>query len=341
MKIEQLKSGNYRVRLMEDGKRYSLTFNHHPSDKEIYAALAKKQNAPDAAQELDSGINLTQAVKNYIELKKDRNSPATLREYERLTNHFTKEFCSKDLSTITQLDVDREIAIWLKDKLAYKTMHNYIHMFQAVVNKYGNTVYNFDMLPEKPKKVEPYIPTSEDVKRILQYFKDNQTPAYVAFWLSMYGLRRGEICAIDPATDIDYETATIHVTKDMVEDVDHNWIIKPPKTQVSVRDVAISRDLSELIRITGKIYTGHPNSLNKALRRAQQALKINSFSWHKMRHYCCTELYEAGISENNILAYMGWSETSDVMRDVYRHFRLKSDKVKQREIADLISKKVV
>lgn len=341
MKYEILPSGNYRVKRFLNGKRYSLTFKHIPTESEITQALVNKaSNISVTAQEPQIALTFAKAVKEYITLKKDRNSASTLKEYDRLPKRFSEEFCNKSITDITQLDVDKEVAAWLKKKLSYKTIVNYFRMMQTVIKKFGGIEYSEDMLPEKPKKEEPYIPTSEDVSKMLPYIRDNYPMHYILFWISCYGLRRGEICALT-LDDIDFENAIIHVRKDMVQDSNLNWVIKEPKTQASKRDVPISKDLSELIRLSGCVYRGHPNSISKVLSRTQDALGIPRFSLHKMRHYCCSELFDMeGVTETDVMYLMGWAEESDVMRQVYKHSRLKNNLNKQRSIADKLAQRM-
>ena len=341
MKYEILPSGAYRVRPRINGKRFSLTFDHEPTEKEITNAFNNKlYNEVTTSQKPQKGISFEQAVKDYIELKKDRNSPSTLREYEKVLKRFSAEFKAKDIYEIEQLDVDKEVANWLKKDLHYKTMLNYFRMAQTVIRKFGGKTYTMDMLPEKPKKEEPYIPTNEDVSKLLEYAKVNYKKMYVPIWLACYGLRRGEVCALDPDTDIDYENSIIHVTKDLVEDSDHNWVAKEPKTQASKRDVPVAKDLTELIRLSGWKYNEHPHTINKTLRKCEIALGIPTFSLHKLRHYCCSELFDMGCTETDVMAFMGWEKESDCMRQVYKHSRLKTDQERQRDIADKLTSKM-
>ena len=42
MKLEKLPSGSYRAQKMYKGKRYRITFDHKPSEKELTIAFAEK-----------------------------------------------------------------------------------------------------------------------------------------------------------------------------------------------------------------------------------------------------------------------------------------------------------
>lgn len=335
MKIEKLASGSYRVRKMHKGKSISMTFEKKPTEKDVMLAFADKLNALKTCPGGPNSLSFEQAIEKYIELKKDRISVRYVKEYKNLAKKFTDDFRNKDIYKLKQLDMDYQVAAWLEKKLAWKTIKNYHTMACAVIRKFNPDIKLDDnMMPEKPKKQEPYIPTKEDVKVLLDWFRNNCEQCYVAFWLSIFGLRRGEVLALT-ADDVDLD-GTCRINKDMVEGLDHVWVVKEPKTQASIRTIQIDKDLAQLIKLRGYVFKGGTSTVNKALKRAEKELGIEEFSLHKMRHYCCTELYNMGFSEKDIMFFMGWEKESDVMRDVYRHSRLKNDKNKKIEIADAL-----
>ena len=331
-KIEKLPSGSYRVRKMYKGKKVSMTFDKKPTESDIMVAFSEKINTLLNVPESAYRLSFEDAIKKYVELKKDRISVKYQKEYLNLNNKFSEVFAKKDIFKMKQLDFDYEVAKWLEKKLSYKTMLNYYSMAKTVIGKFNPELkLNDNMLPEPPKQEEDYIPTKEDTKKILNWFRENCQQCYVAFWLSIFGLRRGEVFALT-ADDVDLDGAC-RITKDMVEGLEHKWVVKEPKTQASIRTINIDKELAQLIKIQGYVYKGGTTTTNKALQRACKELNIPKFNLHKMRHYCCTELYNMGFTEVDIMAYMGWEKESKVMKDVYRHSRLKKDKLKKIEIA--------
>ena len=143
-------------------------------------------------------------------------------------------------------------------------------------------------LPQKIKK-EPYIPSDDDIKRIL---KDAEGSLYeIAVLLACYGLRRSEICALTP------------------DDIEGNVI---------TRDVIILDSIVEKINRQGYIYKGHPSNISDYLSRTQEKLDIPHFSVHKLRHYFASKLSSMNIPEADIMK-MGGLETDYVMKNVYRH----------------------
>lgn len=332
MKVEKLKSGSYRVRKTYQGHTVSMTFDRKPTERDVMIAFSQKINTALTCPTSSYSLSFEEAVKKYVELKKDRLSVRYQKDYNNLYNKFSTDFAKKDIFKLTQLDFDYEIAKWLEKKLSQKTMKNYLDMARAVINKFNEDLKISDnMLPEKPAEKDIYIPTREDVKKLLVWFRENCEQCYVAFWLSIFGLRRGEVFALS-AEDVDLD-GTCRITKDMVEGTDHKWVIKEPKTQASVRTIVIDKDLAQLIKLRGYVYKGGTTTTGKALNRAQKKLGIPEFNLHKMRHYCCTELYDMQFSEVDIMAYMGWAKESEIMRQVYRHSRLKDNHEKKIIIA--------
>ena len=75
MKIEKLTQNCYRVRKQIMGNRISLTFDHKPSEREIY----KKLSEMDIAEPTKGSFE--QCAISYIESKSNVLSPKTYKEY--------------------------------------------------------------------------------------------------------------------------------------------------------------------------------------------------------------------------------------------------------------------
>ena len=86
-------------------------------------------------------------------------------------------------------------------------------------------------MPQKVKN-EPYTPSQGDIKQILQEVQG--TPYEVPITLVCYGMRRSEICALQPS-DIDGDM--VHINKALVLDENKNWVVKTTKTTESTRDI--------------------------------------------------------------------------------------------------------
>ena len=306
--LEELPSGSLRLRKMYKGETYTLIFEYKPTEKEIMKALSDEM---ENIQTKKMQTTFKTAAESYIDLKKNILSPSTIREYTGCIARLSESFTCKRVTDITALDVQKEINSLAKDK-SPKTVRNYHGFISAVLATYRPNLILHTTLPQKVKK-EPYIPSDEDVKRILKELGGTQFEIPVL--LACYGLRRSEICAL---TLDDLTGNTLMINKAMVMNSDKEWVIKTTKTTESTREIIISSILADKIRKQGFIYQGHPNSISKHLERLQNKLEIPRFSIHKLRHYFASKMSELGVPESDILKMGGW-ETDHVMKTVYRH----------------------
>ena len=308
MKIEKLPSGKYRVRKMYKGETYTVIFDYKPTQKEALQAMSEELENETLRKEQ---MTFKQAAESYIDLKKNVLSPSTIREYHGTISRLSDWLLEKRITDIKSLDIQKEINMLSKDK-SPKTVRNYHGFITAVLGTFRPNLIINTTLPQKVKN-EPYIPSDEDIKRIIKEIEETQFE--IPILLACYGLRRSEICALS-LDDLADNTLTIN--KAMVFDNDKQWIIKTTKTTESTREVIIAPILAEKIRTQGFIYNGHPNSISKHLTRLQTKLGMPHFSIHKLRHYFASKMSELGIPEADILKIGGWN-TDHVMKTVYRH----------------------
>lgn len=320
MTIEKLPSGNYRIKQMQGGKTYRVTVDHKPSKIEAMQLISEAMSGCPI-----KGSFRASALE-YIENKRNILSPRTIKEYENYPRSLPEWFANMPMYQVDQKAVQRcinELAVTLSPK----TVRNY-HGFIAAVMSPHMTLKT--TLPRVEKR-EPYIPTKNDYKALLEAFRGTQY--HVVLQLMRYGLRRGEILAL---TLDDVEDDCVHVTKDMVLNSNNEWVVKPPKTTDSARIVPISRELAEEIRQQGYVYRGHPNNIEKVFRRTQDELGIPRFNPHKLRHLFASIMID--IFGVKTAKYVGGWKTSSVIESVYDHFIKSQDEVWKREIVDALDK---
>lgn len=322
MKIEKLPSGSYRVRKTIKGKTYSLTFDHRPTKADIEDEVNRRLGL------FNGKLSFEQAATNYIESRSNTISPATIKEYKGTLKRLDPKFKSMYIDDITQSDIQFLINNMAKS-LSPKTVKNYHGFIASVLGEFRPNMVIKTKLPMQVKK-EPYVPSTEDIKTLLDYAKD--TPYEVPILLGCCSMRRGEICALG-MDDIDFDNRIIHVNKDMVLDENKEWVIKPPKTLVSIRDIQVPQQVIDAIKRNG-LYKGHPNSISDWMDKAEKDLGLQHFSLHKTRHYFVSVAHNKGISDANIMAAGGWS-TPNVMIKHYRHANNESDKVTSTVMEDL------
>ncbi len=327
MKIEKLPSGSYRIRKMYKGKTYTVTFDYKPTQKEAMQAMAEEL---DKVQEKRLEMTFEVAAKEYIASRKSVISPSTVRGYYGIIRQTPKSFLDMNVHDITAMDVQKEINRYSKDH-SPKSVRNYHGFISAVLGVFCPNLKLTTTLPQK-RKNEPYIPTNEDIKKILDHAKDTQFE--IPIILACYGMRRSEICALRPE-DIDGDVVTIN--KALVQDENKEWVVKSTKTTASTRSIIIPSELAEKIKKQGYVYDGHPGKISDYLSRTQKKLGIEHFSIHKLRHYFASKMSALNVPEADILKMGGW-ETDHVMKSVYRHSMIEKEENAKREAAEKLHK---
>lgn len=320
MKIEKLPSGSYRMRKMYKGKTYSIVTDYKPTQKEALQLMAEEL---DKIRDTKGRITFQHAGREYIESKRNVLSPRTIREYKGIIKHFSENFLEMNIRDIEPMDIQKEINRIAIDR-GPKTVRNYHGFISAVLGVYRPNLKINTTLPQRIKS-EPYIPSDDDVKIILEYAKD--TRYEIPIILACYGMRRSEICALT-AEDINGDIVTIN--KALVMDDAGNWVLKNTKTTASTREIIIPMAVAKKIKERGYVYNGHPNSITDFLTSTQKELGLPHFSLHKLRHYFASKMSAMHVPDENILKLGGW-ETDAVMKKVYRHAMRDQEKKAQRE----------
>lgn len=322
MKIEKLPSGSYRVRKMYKGQSYTIVFDYKPTQKEVLQAIAAEL---DKCQGKTQHMTFRQAAEKYVQAKENVLSPRTVKEYSEIPNRLSEQFCNLLISDITPLIVQREINDLAKTK-SPKTVRNYHGFISAVLGTFRPELNISTTLPQKIKN-EPYVPSDDDIKRILE--RAAGTRYEIPILLACYGMRRSEICALT-LDDINDDVITIN--KAMVLDKNKKWVTKTTKTTESARTIVVPLEITDKIMEQGYVYKGHPNSISDYLAAEQENLGMPHFTLHKLRHYFASKLSAMGVPEEEIMKYGGW-ETDYVMKGVYRHAMEDKNRAGQRAVA--------
>ncbi len=334
MNIEKLKSGSYRIRKTYKGKKYSITIDHKPTQKEAIQLMAELLD-----NELVDYKSMTfeQACKEYLKIKSNVLSPSTKRGYNGLINVFSDRFLKLSIHNISQADIQKEINDYSVGH-APKTVANMHGFISTVMKEFRPNMTLYTKLPQKIVK-EEYIPTTEDITKIMKIIGDNYKLGYM---LSLCGLRRSELCSLTPE-DLEKDTNVLHINKAWVQDENNKWSVKETnKSDAGTRDIILPQEFATLYRETkpdknNHVYKMYPNSLIKELTRCQKLLGIPHFKLHSCRHYYASKLHEEGISDAQIMAMGGWG-TDYVLKNTYRHALADKHKEVMQQTADIIGK---
>lgn len=310
MKIE--KRGNkYRIRPTINGKRQSITLDYKPTQRDIAQIVEELEGV------VDGSATFEKATKSMIKDKSNVLSPSTIRGYTNILNGLSREFKHITIMNMTSNDVQREINQQATQK-SPKTISNYYGLISSVLAYFRPNMSLKVKLP--PKQIKPpYCPNKSDIETLLHDCLINGYGEKYIFpiMLGCYGMRLGEVTALTD-TDIDINARTIAINKSKVLGANNVLSIKKTaKTDKSNRIIQVSEQCIEAYRRYG-LYEGYPKTISDYMRRRQDALGLEHFSFHKLRHYFASNSIDNGVPIPTIQEFGGWS-TPRTLEQIYTH----------------------
>ena len=161
---------------------------------------------------------------------------------------------------------------------------------------------------------ELHEPRTDEIQEILA--KVSGTRLDIPVQLGIYGLRRGEICALRFPDDI-YDNM-IHVSGSKVRAVGGKYVVKEPKNSTSNRYVPVDEDLINLIRKQGYVTDYTPSALSAAFKRMLKKAGISEMRFHDLRHFFASYMHYIGVPDAHTMRMGGW-RTDNVMKRVYTY----------------------
>lgn len=308
MKAKKLPSGNWRVQIMIDGKRVSVTAP--TEDEAVYEAIMLKTGKKEAK---NTSPTIGKCIDDYIASKRNILSPTTVDGYERCKKNNLAELCNIHISDITQLDIQKHI-----NKLALtkspKTISNAHGLLIAVLNVCRPEFQVKTTLPKQQKKIK-HLP---DVRQVFKAIKGSEIelPCLLAMWCS---LRMSEVRGVKKS-DIKGDCLTVHST---IVTVNGKHIEKnTTKTIESTRELRLPKYILDLISALPQdqeyitILTGQ--TISKRLSKLLANNGIEGLSFHGLRHMNASIMVTLGIPDKYAMERGGWS-TDHVMKSVYQH----------------------
>jgi len=216
--------------------------------------------------------------------------------------------------------------------------------------------------PITGSKREITVLNDEEAKKLKEELDITENPRWkiAIYILLLMGIRRGELAGLD-WDDIDFETKTMHIRKSRYL-INRKLITKTPKTETSIRSLAIPQilidklleykkwyderkealgDLWEnakalLVNDEGKII--YPNLYRMWLRKILKRANLKQVTLHSLRHTNITLMLTSGIDLRTVSARAGHARTSTTT-DIYSHFIRNSDERASRIIDDIFAEK--
>ena len=303
----RLPSGSWRVQVMVDGKRVSVT----DPDKNMAQAKAMALQAGIIEQERKKRpLTLARAIDRYIEDRSSVLSPSTIRGYGFIRDKRFPALMQMDINAITKRDLQTAVNREAAAGVSAKTITNAARLVSSVLRDNELPVPKIN-LPQKLSPQRQYI-QPEEITRLFAAIAGDpyEVQILLALWL---GLRRGEIFGL--CWDcVDFEGKTLTVRRVMVLDSDNHWILRDgAKTETSQRTISCPDHILSRLQALGPkrdglIFTGHPGTLSKHIREVCDKAGITQTTAHGLRHTNAALMRQIGVSDAHAMQRGGWSE---------------------------------
>ena len=314
---KKLKSGKYRCLVYdytdENGKRKYKSFTA-PTKKEAELLASQYLNNESRNNVMD--LTVKECIDRFIKSKENTLSPTTLRAYKSTQKNSFKEIETKLVKKLNSGDIQTWISNLAVEK-SPKTVKNIYSLFTASIGMfYPDKSFRVKL----PQAIPPnlYVPTDSDIKKIIDYFKDD-TDMTIAIYLAAFGtLRRSEACGLD-ADDVDRKNNTIHVHRTMVMKSDSREFIEKDTTKntTSNRFVQLPEFVIKILPTKGKLINITPAVVSHRFDNAFLRTGMKRFRFHDLRHYSASIMHAIGVPDVYIMQRGGWS-SDHTLKKIYR-----------------------
>lgn len=264
-----------------------------------------------------------------------------------LENHILPTFGERD--QLSEKDVQDFVLLKLQEGLSQKTVKDILIVLK-MIQKFG---LKHEMLPftewfvkfpTEQKKNELEVLSIANQKKIMQYVKDNFTFRNLGVYICLStGMRIGEICGLKWG-DINLTTETIRINRTIERiyiiegDKRHTeLIISTPKTQNSIREIPMNRELLKIIRplkkimnedyfvLTNEAKPTEPRTYRNYYKQLMKQLNIPELKFHGLRHSFATRCIESQCDYKTVSVILGHANISTTL-NLYVHPNMEQKK---------------
>ena len=310
---QKLPSGNWRAQFFivdKDGtrKRKSVTAPTRWQAEKLAAEYAEN------AMKVMNIFTVAQALRGYIDLKRNVLSPATICGYEVIERNRLQSIMNIDIHKLTSLDMQKAIN---EDALTVgrKTIAEAKNLIVTALKLYGVRLeLNVTLPPKKPVIKE--LPTVAQVIEMLRG-TDIELPCMLALWLS---LRMSEVRGLQFR---DLKDGVLTIRRSMLYINGKNVLRDVNKTYSSTRRLFVPAYLLQLIQSVPHtsdedfIVTANYQLILKHLRKLARSNGYQ-LTFHDLRHLNASVMLALGIPDKYAMERGGWS-TNTTLKNVYQH----------------------
>ncbi|MDL2225972.1 tyrosine-type recombinase/integrase [Eubacteriales bacterium OttesenSCG-928-M02] len=172
-------------------------------------------------------VLLGDMIDRYIDNRTNILSPSSVASYRKIRRIALQELMDVRMGYITAEMYQSAINNYAKGRSPRTVEEAHRLIFRVLKEGYVDIQEEEILLPARVR-TEVIIPTTEEVKQILEGAREKEIYLAVAF-AALLGLRKSEIFALT-WDDIDWEKQTVHINKSTVKDEYGIYVIKATKT---------------------------------------------------------------------------------------------------------------
>lgn len=347
-KPRKLKSGNWFIQLRINGESIPIT---NADEKRCIAEAAAIKAGVKQAEKKPDSITLDEAISQYIELRSNVLSPATIRGYEIIRKNRFPTLMKTKIGNISKKDVQKAVndevdtvnnGFGNKDKtVSPKSIGNAYGLVRSVLSEHDIDVSGVK-LPQKIKPKKKYLESDEIVRLIDAAQGDScEIPIVLAAWL---GLRRSEIIGLRWES-IDFHKKAITVENTVVPDKDNKWVSKKgAKNESSQRTINCPDYILDKLKKypqhkDGQVFHIHPETVRKHVHRLCALHGLPDCGVHALRHANAAVMTALDITDRCAMARGGWS-TEYTFKQIYSYLFDKDAAAADQKINEFFSSKL-
>lgn len=315
----QLPSGSWFCRVRIDGKDVAIT-KDTPEEAEAEAMAVKYGIIEAKAKSSTRKKTLSQAIDDYIEIRRESASPSTIYAYERYKKNCFQSMMRSDVYTTTDSQWQAAIRRESKGKTP-KYIANVWGLLSSAIYEETGRRPNVK-LPAKEQNQRPYL-DPEQIETFVDAIKGESVE--IAALLELCSLRRSEMLAVKWA-DIDLDKRVIHVRGARVYSKDGMVHKKQNKTKTSTRTVPIIPPLMDALECAERkseyVVTLNGSWIYARINEICEANDLPKVGNHGLRHSFASLAYHLQIPEKIAMEIGGWADDG-TMRKIYTHLSQK------------------
>ena len=278
----------------------------------------------------EKDMRFYKALDNYINQKSNEWKEYSRQGFIGRAKRIKDIFADLKLEEITTEELQDYVDDWQK-QFSSNTIKSYVVLIMSVLKKNGFRIDSPKIKNYTPKK---RFYSNEEIEKISQFFiksikiKHN----HLAIPIAMYtGLRIGEILALQ-WLDVDLDRKFISVSKNTEHIFGKGSILQTPKTESSIREVAIPNQLYDiLIKFAPQkdeewdnfITSNRPKpqehrTASRCAERLLAKIGVEYKGFHSFRHSYATKMLESGVNTKVVSDLLGHSNISTTL-NIYSH----------------------